>query len=369
MSEPIYAAGLYYGDSIVPGGAGYASANALVYAVERGEVARSWWLGPNPVSVQLTKELGAGIWKRADRFGLEDPAGQLAELARYGIEHPSSYADVFWQKFEDIYERKPPTIRATYNGIFDWWAGGPWSEARMLGRLAGSWYRYDLRSAYRWAATLGLPAPKTYAVRRHPGTRAGIFVVEPLETRIDLAPALRGPGPVVMSTEEIEATKFRCRYVRGVTWEYTYKPGYIERVLGELPCPKPCGRAYWGRFIGRDPLICRTPGKTWSLVKNPWQNMVWGWLIVGRVRQAMWEAAQGRAAHVYVDEMVVPFQLPSDWIGDAPGQWREKRRYPNGVEVIRTGHFGPAGEAPDMQTGVRRHGEEAQRGTGHTCAA
>lgn len=357
--EPIICpGGIVYGDSIIPGGAGYASGSALIEAFQRDEVSRSWWLGASPVSLQMRKEHGGGIWKRSDRLRLADPAAQLGELATYDITHPSSYADIYWTQHERLYEGKPPTIPATYNRVLDWWAGGPWSEARTVGRLPGKWYRYDLRSAYRWAATLGLPDPSTFVVRTKNETRPGVWVVEPLETRIDVAPALRGGGPLVLSTEEIDTMKFRCRVIRGVSWEKTLPADYVERVLKTVPCPKECGRAYWGRFIGRDPLIVRTPDREWSLRRNPWQNMTWGWLIVGRVRLCMWQASAGRAAHIYVDEMVVPFRLPEEWIGEEPGQWREKQRYPDGVDVVRTGHFGPPGAPADMQTGVSRDGTQ-----------
>lgn len=349
--------GLLYGDDVIHGARGYASGPALMQAFERQECARSWWLGTSPVSIELAKEYGGGTWKRSDRFRLDRPAEQLGELAALGIDHPSSYSDVYWTQHETLYKAKPVPLRSTYNKIFDWWAGGPWSEARMIGRLPGAWYRYDLRSAYRWAATQRLPDPSTYVVRSKMGSAPGVWVVEPLERRIDVAPALRGTGLMVLSSEEIDAMKFRCKIVRGVTWEKTLPWDYIERILETLPCPKECGRAYWGRFIGRDPLIVRTPTREWSLRRNPWQNMAWGWLIVGRVRLRVWQASAGRAAHVYVDEMVVPFQLPGEMIGDAPGQWREKRRYPRGVDIVRTGHFGPADGPPDMYTGVGRDGQ------------
>jgi len=137
--------------------------------------------------------------------------------------------------------------------------------------------------------------------------------------------------------------------LRGVEWEQETHPRYVEDVLDKLPCAKQSGRAYWGRWIARDPLVCWTPKREWTM-RNVHANFVWGWLIVGRVRLRLWEVAR-EAVHLYVDECVVPHELP---VGDAPGEWHLKEIYPHGVRVLRTGAFGPARGPLSMQTGVAR---------------
>lgn len=357
-NSAVRAAGLTYGTAVYPHEAGYASQAALMEVWRCGDAARSWWLGPRMLSLQLSKQYGGGVWKQTERFKLEKPEADLRKLQRRGIEHPSSYADVFWQMHGMVHGGMPTPLRATYNRIFEWWSGGPWSEARQIGTHRGRWHRYDLRNAYRWAATLGLPDTATFRVQRKMGSAPGMWVMDPAELRPDLAPSLRGGnGLIVISSEEIEATKFRGTVLRGVTWEGTLPVDYIERTLARLHCSAECGRAYWGRMISRDPLTVRmTGGREWDLKRNPWQNFVWGWLIVGRVRTRVFQAAAGRAAHVYVDEVVVPFEIPE---GTAPGSWRKKEIYDQGVTVIRTGHFGPPDAAPAMQTGVKRGKREA----------
>lgn len=79
---------------------------------------------------------------------------------------------------------------------------------------------------------------------------------------------------------------------------------------------------------------------------NASQNFVWGWLIVGRVRLRMWEVAR-EAAHVYVDEVLVPHELPTAF---GVGHWHLKETYPRGVFVNRTGWYGSR-RASTMHTG------------------
>lgn len=339
---------LLYEERVVPGASGYAPTDALVTAWQSGQVARLWSLGARPVSVQLTKTLGGGIWKTRERFMLDNPMPMLTALESIGVRHPSSFADCFHQVAPDA-----PRLPYTLNGLFSWWHGGPWSQARRTGAFRGSWYRYDLTSAYRWAGSIGLPDPTTYRVVRGPrGTRDGLWIIELEEHRPDLPPVFAEAGNIaVASTEEIDRYNLRCTVRRGVTWSRMMPDGYVDDTLAKLPCAKQAGRAYWGRWIARDPLVCQTPNATWHL-HNRHAHFVWGWLIVGRVRLRVWEVAQ-EAAHVYVDEVVVPHELPT---GDVPGSWHLKEYYPQGVDVRRTGWYGPRGASDTMRTGhVRQH--------------
>lgn len=335
---------LAYADTVIPGEAGYAPGLALAAAIESGQVSRSWRLGNRIVSVQLSKPFGKGIWKNSDRFQLEKPTETLAHLESAGIEHPSSWAD--------CYHQLAPNTRIlpwTFNGMFAWWSGGPWSEARKTGTFNGHWRRYDLQGAYRWAATWGLPDPYSYHVRkRRIGDAPGVWIVELQEHRPDLPSVFAGPtGLVVATTEEIEAYNLKHRVLRGVTWTKELPRDYVESTLLKLPYPKEAGRAYWGRWIARDPLVCWTPAREWPL-RNIRANFVWGWLIVSRVRLRVWEVAK-EAAHVYVDEVLVPHELPTG----GEGEWKLKQEYLHGVYVNRTGWYGDLrAKSPTMQTGV-----------------
>lgn len=337
---------LLYQDVVQPHGAGYAPTAALVAACDAGMVARGWRLGNRIVSIQLHKALGGGMWKNSDRFLLQDPPADLARLEAAGVHHPSSWGDCYHQ----LAPRSKPVLW-TFNGMLAWWPGGPWSQARKTGTHRGHWYRYDLQGAYRWAATWGLPDPETYKVVTRLGSNPGVFVVELREDRPDLPPVFRERGArAVASDEEIERYNLACNVVRGVSWTRELPRDYVEQTLRRLPFPKDAGRAYWGRWIARDPLTCWTPNAEWQL-KNIAANFPWGWLIVGRVRLRVWEVAQ-EAAHVYVDEVLIPHELPTG----GEGEWKLKQEYPHGVVVHRTGYYGDARSAiPTMQTGVSRH--------------
>lgn len=334
---------LVYAETFIPGARGYAPAAQLHEALTLGRAAKVWSLGARVVSLQLSPKHGGGLWKTVERLPTEEPDWLLPALQGVGVDHPSSYGDAFHQL-------APPLVplKYTYNGVFSWWPGGPWSEARKTGDHLGSWYRYDLVSAYRWAATLGLPDPGTYTVRKAWHSDPGLWVCEILDSREGLPAVFRDNPLVVMSSEEIDAYKVRVRVVRGVTWRASLGRLYVERVLRRLPCAKQSGRAYWGRWAARDALRCWTPTKEWEM-RNIHQHFLWAWLIVGRVRLRVWEASRD-AAHVYVDEVVVPHELPES---SRLGGWHLKEQYDSGVTVRRTGAYGPrASNTFTMQTGV-----------------
>ena len=155
----------------------------------------------------------------------------------------------------------------------------------------------------------------------------------------------------VASTEELVAygvEPLRVRY--GLTWTRTLAPGWVDRVLGRLPPPvaKAAGRAYWGRWAGRDPLVCQmgTDGKRWQL-RNVFQHLVWAWTLVSRVRLRLWQE-RAETAHCYVDELVTRRELRT---GTRPGDWNLKATYPDGIVVHRTGWWGAQRGRPAMRTG------------------
>ena len=345
MSRPALA--LVYGRAVIPGRAGYADGDALYDAYAAGRFARSWWLGARLVSAQATAAEGKGMWKAAERLPTDVPGELLPALEKAGVHHPASFADCYHQLAP-----RTPILRATYSRLFEWWPGGPWAEARLPGSHRGHWYRYDLRQAYRWAATLGLPLPDTFEVTRNYRGQAGLWIATIESDTAQLPAVFRQAGPVVVSTEEIEGYKLRVQVWRGVVWRRTHPADYVERTLAKLPCPNEAGRAYWGRWIARDPLLVRTAAREWSLRINPFRNFIWGWLIVGRVRLRVWQAA-AKAAHVYVDEILVP--EPIDTGADVLGAWRPKAEYPDGVTIHRTGHWGPRRGPAIMHTGEVRN--------------
>lgn len=347
MSRPDPALPLLYGGDIRPGRHGYTDAERLQAAFRGGLFSQSWWLGPQIVSGQVRGDAGGGVWKRTDRLQTDAPGLLLPRLERAGARHPSSYTDAFHQIAPRV-----PLVKFSRNGLFNWWSGGAWSEARQVGIFPGTWYRYDLRSAYRWAASLGLPDMTTGQSRRRWTDRPGLWVGEFRGDTRHLPPVYRAGGLVVASAEDLDAWRVPFTARRGFTWERTLPSDWVDRTLDKLPCAKESGRTFWGRWIGKTPLTIKSSKGAREMPRNIFANFVWGWMIVHRVRLRVWQYA-AEAVHVHVDEIVVPHAI--DTGPDVPGAWREKAVYPDGVNVIRTGHWGPRVGPATMQTGVKRH--------------
>lgn len=333
-------------DEIVYGADGYAPRIELDKAYAQGHFSVSWWQGGQIMSGKLKADVGGGLWKNRNRFMPRMTDALLADLEMVGVRQPASYGSCFHAL------QKSPRVRHTINNVFSWWPGGPWQEALATGKHMGKFYRYDLCSAYRWASTLGLPDTTTLKVWEgysDPRDVNGLWCLT-LDPR-DWArvPTLfQGQGPVVMSSEDLRLYDiYPAKVHRGVTWDRLLAGDYVENVLAQLPCPKQVGRAYWGRWIARDRLECRnSTGKRWEL-PNVVANFVWGFLIIARVRGKVWESSK-QALHVYVDEVIVPYELPT---GEALGDWRLKEVH-NGIEVCGTGWYGTLAGNRIMHTGV-----------------
>lgn len=296
------------------------------------------------MSGQIRNDLGGGMWKCEARFRPALTLSLLGELAPLGIRQPASYGSCYHALTDS------PRVTHTLNQVFAWWPGGPWQEARTTGKFFGKHYRYDLCSAYRWAATLGLPNTATFRVwKNHPDPRGvnGLWVAALRQTDANrVPPLLSGPGPVVVSSEDLRLYDLTpARIYRGVTWTETLPSDFVEQTLARLPCAKQSGRAYWGRWITRDRLTCKTTGNEWSL-PNLATNFVWGFLIIARVRARVWQVSR-QALHVYVDEVLVPHEIET---GPNMGDWQLKETY-DGIDVRGTGWLGTTSGATVMHTG------------------
>ena len=302
------------------------------------------------MSGKLRADRGGGLWKNRNRFMPPMTDELLYDLETVGVRQPASYGSCFHALSHS------PRVKHTINAIFNWWPGGPWQEALATGRHLGRFYRYDLCSAYRWAATLGLPDVSTFKVWEgltDPRSVNGLWVVtlDHNDSKTLAMPSIfHGIGPVVLSSEDLRLYDVTPVTVhRGVTWDSLLAGDYVERVLEQLPCAKQVGRAYWGRWIARDKLTCRNATREWEL-PNVVANFVWGFVIISRVRGKVWESSN-QALHVYVDEVIVPHELPT---GEALGDWRLKEVH-DGIEVCATGWYGTLAGSRIMHTGVPRH--------------
>lgn len=338
----------------VAGRSGWCDGHALHRLATNGSARRSWWLGPKLVGIEAEH---GGYWKPTSGLPDFDPARDPDALARLGCPHPASWGTVFRHAMK-LTGTAPPWLPASIAGHFRGWAGGPWSEARQVGRLPGVWWRCDLRAAYRWAGGLGLPDPSTFRMwHRTENRRPGLWWAEHVTPPDPSLPSALRDRRIVVSDEELARLPLSVRRLSGVTWAPGKPWGgaeWIERTLRILPrrWHPMIGRAYWGAWLGASRLRCVTPGRAWELPGRA-AMPVWALLIIGRVRLRVWElAAEGESAHVHVDEVIT--RNPPRY-GQAPGDWHLKQYYPGGLDVYRTGHFGAPGAPVDMQTGVARH--------------
>lgn len=303
---------------------------------------RHWRANGRLVSLQLKE---GGIIKRLSAF--PDHANDetafldlMEQCAQRDIKRPSSYADFFYQCYTS------PRLRWSVNALFYCYLAGGWEQARMTGILRGPHRKYDLNSAYFWSLAQGLPDPKS--LRFSPKPRAysdvqgfsspGLYVIS-IE-----APSWNWPYPFntrrsfyIATTSEIEAygLPVSC-YHSGVTWSRTIDIDPMVSLVLSLPASKCVARSFWGRWASTNRVeCCMSSGKRW-MIRNPIINMVWAHLIVSRVKLHIWQAAV-TAAHVFVDSIITDQELET---GDALGDWRLVKEYPDGLEIHAPGVYG-----------------------------
>lgn len=147
-------------------------------------VARAWVKGTRTVSVQLR---GGGVVKSLASFDKHNATqeaftGFLEECAGQNVTRPSSYSDVFHQKFYS------PRVPFTVNHYFEDHFAGAWQEAREIGIVKSHLFKYDLNSAYLWSGSLGLPVPRSFRYSDRLTSRDALYLVE-------IIPQLGAPFP------------------------------------------------------------------------------------------------------------------------------------------------------------------------------
>jgi hypothetical protein len=224
----------------------------------------------------------------------------------------------------------------------------------MLGAHVGTFYKYDLNRAYYWAATEGLPDPKSFRWSLN-ARRPGLFVVE-LPARYPFLPyPLSQTQRVIVSDAEVKAYQLTHLNVRaGVTWTRETKLRPLLAAIDGMSQSKRMGQTYWGRWASRATVDCTTlrpdggDSKTWPL-RNNLQNFVWAHLILSRVKMKVY-AACPRPAHVFCDSIITREPVRT---GVAPGDWKLVHTYTDGVRIEGAGRYGPLVGALDRHAGTR----------------
>lgn len=296
--------------------------------------ANRWWTFHGvPTTVEL--ESGKRYAKLWDRFtDHEDPflfAELLREYKEHGVPRPGGYADVFHER------NKSPRVAWSVNAMLGPAFAGGWQSALKSGIHKGRFYKYDMRSAYLWAGSLGLPDTKTY--RRSTvicSDKPGVYRVE-LEYPVTGAPyPFNRARECLASSEEIETYSLPVRrVVSGVTWTRTLDPSKMIEDIRAVSTWKQAGRSYWGRWGQTQRVECHAGGRSWVL-PNIAANIPWAHLIVSRVKNRLWNYATD-AVHVYVDSVITPHVLP---VGADIGDWKLEKIYDVGVIVKGPGQYG-----------------------------
>lgn len=311
---------------------------------------RFWSFHDTPTTVALS---GNRFAKSLSGFTHHTDEPSFRELLReysdFGVTRPGGYADVFHERFQS------PRVCWSVNALLAPCFAGGWQQAISPGAHYEQHYRYDLRSAYLWAASLGMPDTKTLTRSLKPWSdrqHAGVYRVKLLE------PCTTAPFPFnqcvecIASNLEIETYGLRiASVVDGVIWKRSLSGDSIVDTVKLVSTWKQAGRAFWGRWGQSAKLTCNANGKQWEL-PNRALNIPWAHSIVSRVRMRVWEYAR-RAVHVFVDSLITTERLPT---GDNIGDWRLEKIYPNGVIIRGPGQYGSLDCATlERNAGVARH--------------
>lgn len=256
----------------------------------------------------------------------------LSEFSFFGVPRPGGYADVFHEHF------KSPRVSWSINAQFAPCMAGGWQQCTVPGIHYGTYYKYDMRSAYLWAATLGLPDTKTYtrSLRYWDNKYDGLYRIKLLE------PVKWAPFPFNQATEciatnhEIETYGLRVgEVVDGVCWKRMIPGDSIIDAVRMVSTWKQAGRSYWGRWAQMQKVECVSKDKRW-LLPNVALNIPWAHLIVSRVKMRLWNFSNN-AVHVYVDSVITKDTIPT---GDGIGDWRLEKTYQHGVIIKAPGQYG-----------------------------
>jgi hypothetical protein len=136
-------------------------------------------------------------------------------------------------------------------------------------------------------------------------------------------------------------------WVEGVTWHRWIPTQGLADILDDIGVAA-LHRCYWGLWVAQTPTRCtfRSGAETW--LRPYGADLVRAHLILQRVKRKLNTV---EARYRYVDSVIVPVAqtVPT---GDQTGDWREVRRYDNGVWIGWPGAYGPAQGPPDKQAGV-----------------
>ncbi len=258
----------------------------------------------------------------------------LSECEGRNVIRPSSYGDLFHQR------NFQPPVRAAHRKMFGGGCiPGGWNAVRETVTVRAPLFKYDVRSAYLWALSLGLPHPETFrGVRRVDGP--GLYWAES-PNLAHLPHPWNKPGHFPATEEELLALPIRVRDIRfGVAFE----PGTFDTVpwcqdIRQWSCYKAVGRAYWGRWIAGTAAIAETLLESGEIstsrpLPDARRNPIWGAIITSRLRLRLWDlwdSGRRRTFRVFTDSIVTDTEIDT---GPNIGDWALKEEYPHGAIIL-----------------------------------
>lgn len=312
--------------------------------------AKRWWTFHGaPTTVEMDEQRYA---KNIGGFThhLEDERGFLEflrECDSHGVPRPAGYSDVFHKHFFS------PRVAWSVNATLAPALAGGWQEALSPGIHRGEFRRYDIRSAYMWAGSLGLPDVRTYRC----ADRVSKYLPGCYRVRLEY-PVPGTPYPFsrahecLATDEEIELYSLPVvKVVSGVTWSRSVDPEKMLAAIRRISLWKAAARSYWGRWGQTARVECHvSSGKSWTL-PNPAANIPAAALIIARVKAKLWTYAAD-AVHVYVDSLITPRKLPT---GEAVGDFKLEHLYERGVVIKAPGWYGEPGKPLEKMAGVPKN--------------
>lgn len=310
------------------------------------EHGRYWEFHGSPTTVALP---GNRFAKSLDGFTSHKEEPEFRELLReysfYGVHRPSSYADIFHRHFPS------PVVSWSANAAFAPALCGGWQQAISPGYHKGTFHKYDMRSAYLWAASLGLPDTQTYRRSLKPWKdRTGLYRVKLTAPKKGAPPPYSYCHECLATAEEIEIYGLSIsEVVDGICWQGTLSGDGVTSEIRKYSTWKQIGRCYWGRWGQSASVTCISKRNKWSL-PNRFLNVPWAHTIISRVKMRLWEFASN-AIHVYVDSLITPDTIKT---GLAIGDWRLEKTYSDGVFIRAPGQYGSHWSSMDRMAGVTR---------------
>lgn len=341
------------------GGAGcsYVPQPLVASLVKDGQASQWWRMLGKTVSVKLK---GGGMVKRWESFahhvrkGRDVFMGLMVDCDAIGVSHPSSYSDIFSQRFHS------PSIPFSVNALLSPGFAGAWQAALHVGYTSGTLRKYDINTAYLWSLLhQGLPDERTFSFSQgYTNRNPGVFLMQsPGDKSLPYPFSVRNRF-VLATQQEISAYDLPVRgIVYGITWTKSHDPDPIHQLIKTSPASKQVSQSYWGRWASSGRVECRTEKKKWGL-RNPIRNLVWAHCILSAVRLKVWEHSRN-AVHVYVDSVITTDELP---IGTGPGEWKLQRKYEKGLLVFGPGMYGEPGSQLEKHSGFTFKGWDGQHG-------